>query len=405
MLEPKTFYRDFDNLLRQIRHQKADENFLFSIFEAVQHNFAETIKLGHIRLYQERNDAFVFLHDFDIVDGPDFVDRFATSDEAVQKVLKHGSFIYDEQRNVFLQTKTFDYHATPAAILIRSPEQRWIAVFELLTGWLREEVIFSLNAIRTAINQRLFSEAINTELEQAAEIQTSLLPQVPPNFPGYEVAARSCPTEIVGGDLYDFFDFDGEIHGVCIGDASGHGLPAALLARDVVTGLRMGLEKHMKMVHTLQKLNSVIYRSTFSSRFISLFYAEFEKEGNLIFTNAGHPAPFVIHNNKIHDLNATGLILGAIPDIKLHRSYAHMLPGSVLVLFSDGLFERENPNEEIYTINRLKSCARKHQNKSAEDLIEAIFAEVDRFGAGTKWEDDSTLVVIKRLHTPTTSLP
>jgi len=397
MLEPKTFYRDFDNLLRQIRHQKADKNFLFSIIAAVQHNFAAAIKLGHIRLYEERNDAFVFLRDFDIMDGPDFVDRFSTSDEAVRKVLKHGSFIYDDQRNVFLQTETFDYYATPAAILIRSPEQRWIAVFELLAGWMREEVIFSLNAIRTAINQRLFSEAINTELEQAAEIQTSLLPQVPPKFPGYEVAATTRPTEIVGGDLYDFFDFDGEIHGVCIGDASGHGLPAALLARDVVTGLRMGLEKHMKMVHTLQKLNSVVYRSTFSSRFISLFYAELEKEGNLIFTNAGHPAPFIVHDNTIHDLNATGLILGALPDIKLHRSYAHMVPGSVLVLFSDGLFERENPNEEIYTINRLKNCARKHQKKNAEDLIEAIFTEVDRFGAGAKWEDDCTLVVIKRL--------
>ena len=95
------------------------------------------------------------------------------------------------------------------------------------------------------------------------------------------IAGFSKPAELVGGDLFDYFNFDNEEFGVCIGDASGHGLPAALLVRDVVTGLRMGLEKQMKMVYTFKKLNNVIYRSVYSTRFISLFYAEIQKDGNL----------------------------------------------------------------------------------------------------------------------------
>lgn len=397
MLEPKVFYRDFDSLLKQIRHQKTDKNYLSSIFEAVRQNFAEAIKLGHIRLYEERTDAFVFVRDFEIADGPDFIDRIPVDDEAVQSVLRNGSFIFDEQRTAFLKSSSKDYHATPAAIVIRSPEKRWIAVFELLDGWQREEVIFSLNAIRTAINQRLLSEAVNSELEQAAQIQRSLLPQQPPEIPGYDIAFRTQPTEIVGGDFYDFFDFDDEIFGVCIGDASGHGLPAALLVRDVVTGLRMGLEKQMKMVHTIKKLNHVIYRSTFSSRFVSLFYGEFEQDGNMIFTNAGHPAPFLVRGDKIEELKATGLILGALPEISLHRSYARMEPGSVLAMFSDGLFERESPEEEIYGLPRLKEFIRQHQELTASEILDAVFEEVERFGGGTKWDDDITMLMIKRL--------
>jgi len=397
MLEPKKFYRNFDNLLKEIRHQKTGKNYLSVILEVVQGSFGDEIKLGHVRLYEEVNDSFVLAQDFGEQDSSHFTENLHTERECVQQVLIHGSYIYDEDPHVFLVEPTADYHAVPAAILIRGHEQRWIAVFELQSGWEREEVVFSLNAIRTAINQRLFSEAINSELHQAAEIQRSLLPQIMPEIPGYQLAALSRATEIVGGDLYDFYQLDEDVFGVCIGDASGHGLPAALLVRDVVTGLRMGLEKQMKMVHTLKKLNHVIYRSTFSSRFVSLFYGEFERDGHLIFVNAGHPAPIIVKGQQVSELKATGLILGAVPEIALHRSYAHLEPDSVLVLFSDGLFERENPKEDLYSIKRLKQCVVKHQALDAQGILEAVFSDVDKFGHGAKWEDDSTLVIVKRL--------
>jgi sigma-B regulation protein RsbU (phosphoserine phosphatase) len=398
MIEPKIFYRDFDRLLKRIRQEKTGDNFLFTIFTEVQKNFGDTLHLGNIKLFEDKGDEFVLIHSLINGNGRDTIQKLSLDSPAVQELFKHGSYIYDDpQFSIDPEMSQQPYYAIPAAILIRSTDRRWIAVFELKTGWMREEVLFSLNAIRTALNYRLFSEAIQNELEQAAQIQKSLLPAQSPQTNEYQIAARSQPTEIVGGDLYDFFEFDEEALGICIGDASGHGLPAALLVRDVVIGLRMGMEKHMKMVHTFQKLNSVIYRSTFSSRFVSLFYGEIERDGHLIYVNAGHPAPFVVKGDTVQDLKATGLILGALPEIKLHRSYAHMQPGAVLVLYSDGILERENDQEEAFNIRRLKKLVQKHQEKSAPEILEMVFEKVYEYGNRRKWEDDCTVVVIKRV--------
>ena len=397
MIEPKLFYRNFDDLLKKIEHNASGKNFLRSILDEVYKNFQETLHIGSLRLYEDKGDNFELTEAIGTQRNP-VAKKISSQDEALQKVLKHGSFIYDERlMSIAPEMSKQDTYAIPAAILIRSTEQRWIAVFELTEGWVREEVTFSLNAIRSALNQRLYSDAIETELEQAALIQKSLLPNHLPEFPGYQIAGRSQATEIVGGDLYDYFEFDDELLGVCLGDASGHGIPAALLVRDIVVGLRMGLEKHMKMVYTLQKLNQVIYRSTYSSRFVSLFYCEIEKDGHMIFVNAGHPAPFLVHGKQVTDLPATGLILGALPEISLHRSYTRIEPNSVLLLYSDGLFERENSKGDLFEIDRLKEVVIENQSKDAEEILKLIFDKVYEFGNRSKWDDDSTLVVIKRL--------
>ncbi len=398
MVDPKKFYRDFDQLLQKISSTTTKEGFVCSILEEIYKCFADTLHIASMRLYEDRGDEFVLVNKFKNRTRK-FTRRISTDSDAVKQVLKHGSFIYDrENLTIDPDTEGQEEYAVPAAMLIRSPEGRWIAVFELYAGWEREEVIFSLNAIRSALNYRLFSEAIHTELEQAAQIQRSLLPQNAPPIPGYEVAARSSPTEIVGGDFYDFFESDDqEIFGLAIGDASGHGLPAALLVRDCVIGLRMGIARQFKMVHSLKKLNSVIYRSTYSSRFVSLFYGEIERDGHLIFVNAGHPAPFVVDGDEVQTLNATGLILGALPEITLHRSFAHMKPGSILVLFSDGIYEREDAQEEAYGIERLHRLVQAHQEKSPEEILQLIFDTLDSYGNHTVWEDDSSVVIVKRL--------
>lgn len=401
MIDPKTFYRDFDILLKKIRHERRHKNFIFSILKEVQTKFGASLKISNLRIYEERGDEYVLVHSLVEQNGNTIVPTLSVNAEAVKQVLNNGSYIYDAANfTIDPQVRSQGHYAIPAAMVIKGPERNWIVLFELKDGWIREEVLFSLNAIRTALNFRLFSEAIQTELQQAEQIQRSLLPAQPPTIPGYQIAVRSQATEIVGGDLYDFFDFGGENFGVCIGDASGHGLPAALLVRDVVIGLRMGLEKNMKMVYTFQKLNNVIFRSTYSSRFVSLFYGEIESDGHLICVNAGHPAPIVVFEDQVTELKATGLILGALPEITLHRSYAQIKPNSVLVLFSDGIFERENPQEEPYSIKRLKKLVMKYQKLSAQEILENIFEDVYEFGNRNKWEDDSSVIVVKRLSRP-----
>ena len=215
-------------------------------------------------------------------------------------------------------------------------------MFTLTRSWVREEVEFYLNAVRAQLNFQLHSDAMKNDMQKAAIIQQSLLPNSTPDITGYEIAGRSYPAEVVGGDFFDFSVFSDDVFGVAVGDASGHGLPAALLVRDVVTGLRMGVEKEVKMAEAMEKLNRILQRSTLSTRFVSLFYGVIESSGNFYYVNAGHPPPLLISGSLVRQLKATGTILGAIPEISLEQAFTCFEPGGLLVMYSDGLLERLN---------------------------------------------------------------
>jgi sigma-B regulation protein RsbU (phosphoserine phosphatase) len=399
MITPKDFYRKLDNLITKIGKEKTSQYFLSSIAAELEKTFGEDLKIANGRLYKETGDEYVLVSAPGKSKGVRAIPKFPASAEAVSRVLDNGSYIYDDpalsiDRQINLQQE----YAIPAAFYIRRKGKRWIFIFELKSGWVREEVEFCLNAVRTALNYRMFSDAVNNEFEQAAMIQRSLLPAATPKIPGYQIAARSKPAELVVGDFYDFFEFDEEMFGVGIGDASGHGLLAAMSVRDVVTGLRMGLEKEMKMVHTIKKLNRVLHRSTYSTRFATLFYGELERNGNLLFVNAGHPAPLLVRGEQVKELKANGTILGALPEIAIQRGFAYFELNAVLVMYSDGIFERLNREDEQYGVSRLKKLIIRHQQKTAPEILDLIFDAVFQYGSGARWDDDATVVVIKRMN-------
>jgi phosphoserine phosphatase RsbU/P len=396
MLEPKTFYRKLDFLLNKIGRGKTGRDFLFTIVKDIEDTFGSDLRIENGRVYQEEEEEFVLIYSHSTHKIRNSIPQ---SSKALQNVLEFKTFIFNIETlaNDFSNNIQGEYNI-PAALSVHNPSNRWILVFDIKSDWIREEIEFCLNAVRTALNYRLYSEAMKNEMEQAAYIQQSLLPSIIPKIQDWEIAGRSIPAELVGGDLYDYYEFDGEGFGLTIGDASGHGMPAALLVRDVITGLRMGMERGMKMVYTLKKLNRVIYKSVYSTRFISLFMAEFENNGNLVYVNAGHPAPILIDGKEVTELESTGLIFGALPEINLSSSYAKMHRGSVLVLFSDGIFERQNSNKEFYGIDRLKKCILRNKEKCAQEILNVIFNEVNEFGKKDKWEDDATILVIKRLN-------
>lgn len=258
MIQPKDLYRKLAALLAKIDAGRTKDDFLFSVLAKLENAFAKDLHIANGRLYREDRDQFLLMN------APD---RKASANPE-----------------------------DPAAL---------------------DAVEFCLNAVRALLNFRLVADAMTNDVQQAAIIQQSLLPSNPPHLAGYETAGRSEPAEVVGGDFFDFSVFGEEVFSVAVGDASGHGLPAALLVRDVVTGLRMGVEKEMKMGEAMQKLNRVIYRSTLSAHFVSLFYGEIESNGTIFYVNAGHLPPLLVHGVQVKQLKATGTILGALPEISL----------------------------------------------------------------------------------------
>ena len=122
-----------------------------------------------------------------------------------------------------------------------------------------------------------------------------------------------------------------------------------------------------------------------------------ELNGSLFYINAGHPSPILINDDKIIELESTGIVFGALPEIELRRSYIKINRGSVLVLFSDGLVERQNDKGDEFNPECLKEVIAKNKNMDAEEILNAIFQAANEFGNMSKWKDDATAVVIKRI--------
>jgi sigma-B regulation protein RsbU (phosphoserine phosphatase) len=412
MIQPKDLYRELAALLANINDRSGEDDFLFSVLMKLENSFARDLHISNGRLYIEDLDRFLPVKPPDWLETSDSDGVIALDTEAVQHIMRNGSYIFNNPSALINnQTAEQGEYVIAAAFTVRNPENRWIIVFTLQSGWVREEVEFCLNAVRALLNFRLQSDAMKNDMQQAALIQQSLLPSSPPQIAGYETAGRSCPAEVVGGDFFDFSIFGDDVFSVAIGDASGHGLPAALLVRDVVTGLRMGVEKEMKMseamqklnrvIHrstlsAMQKLNRVIHRSTLSARFISLFYAEIERNCNIFYVNAGHPPPFLVHGTQVTQLKATGTILGAVSEISLQRAFTCFEPGAVLVMYSDGLLERLNNDDEEFGLARLTKLIVQNQYRDAQEILDIIHQTIFAFGAESKWQDDITVVVIKK---------
>jgi sigma-B regulation protein RsbU (phosphoserine phosphatase) len=269
-----------------------------------------------------------------------------------------------------------------------------ILSFNVSPGVSREDILFSLSMIRQSIAQRLREQHFASILEEARMIQHSILPQRPPTFPGFDIHGRTLPAEGVSGDYFDFIALSEGVMGLAIADATGHGLPAALVVRDIHMGLRMGVDRDFKIVRTLQKLNQIIHRSRLSTKFVSLFYGELEANGTFIYANAGHPAPIMIKaDGPVLLLKEGGPILGPTPAAVYYRGYVKLGPGDLLCLYSDGITEATDSGGQEFGADRLVKLLKKNRQLPAADLTQLVF---DRIARWEKTPRDDRTVVIAR---------
>jgi sigma-B regulation protein RsbU (phosphoserine phosphatase) len=278
-------------------------------------------------------------------------------------------------------------------------EGDYLISFDVATGHGDiEDLRSSLNIIRLAINQKLRQNRFVEIIEDARRIQGSILPKRVPRYADYDMAGDSRPAEEVGGDFFDYIPVTAEIFDLVIADASGHGLPAALQVRDVHVGLRMGLTRDFKVSRTVERLNTIINRSKLASKFVSLFIAELETNGNLIYTNAGHVPPFILHSDgRTEFLREGGMVLGPSPDATYRRGFAQLLPGDVLVLYTDGLTEcSHHRTGEQFELERLVRLVKRNAAKPAREIVAAVFQAVSRFAGTPTPSDDQTVLIVRR---------
>ncbi len=264
-----------------------------------------------------------------------------------------------------------------------------------------DHVVATLNIVRLAVNQKLRAERVLALLEDARRIQDSILPRRLPSPGDFQIAARTEPAEIVGGDFYDVITLGDSTFDVVVADATGHGLPAALQVRDVFTGLRMGLSREFKLTRTLERLNRIIHRSRLATNFVTLFLAEIDLSGAVTYCNAGHPPALIVRpDGSVQRLTNGGLILGPNPNATYTIGLAQLDPGDILVLYSDGITETRRPaDDEEFSEQRLTRLLRRVRHLPPRAVVERIFQAVNSFSAGPP-ADDRTVVVVKRRPCP-----
>jgi sigma-B regulation protein RsbU (phosphoserine phosphatase) len=397
LLDPKRLYRRLDSLFGSLDHSRPQAQLLKAFLQESFTALADDIQLSAALLYAERRDDFVLL------------DRVGELFEPVKESLsaelpplgltfEHRVFIFpDPAQEGSPQVLGIVPPQPVAALTMGRRPNRYVFFFVLRPSWERDELDFTLNTLRVAFGSRLKDERVRGSFRQAAEIQRSLLPDEAPRFAGFDIGFQSLATEEVGGDFFDFLSLSDDTLGISIGDASGHGLPAALLVRDVVTGLRMGIEKELRVAPVFSRLNKVIHRSNLSSRFVSVFYGELTASGTLTFVNAGHQPPLLFSQRRVESLDIGGTVIGPLPEARFELGGTRMEPGSTLVLCTDGILERRDARGEFFGEERLSNEVLAKPGESSQETVSRLFQTVLDFGLGRPWDDDATLMVVRRL--------
>ena len=306
--------------------------------------------------------------------------------------------------------KTGYYTRSMLCVPIRNREQKIVGVLQLLNktvGAFGPRDLEFLNGISdhmaiamenaTLHMELLEKQRMEQELQLGREIQSRLLPQPPVDVRETQLAALSVPCYEVGGDYYDFIELpDGDI-GLAIGDVSGKGVAAALIMSSVQAALRVAAPIEDDLARLVQRLNALIFRSARGRKYATFFFGRYTPStGILRYVNAGHNPPFISTAAGLMELHSTGKPIGILPDSAYTEATAEMPPGATLFLYTDGLNEAADPDEEEFGNERLRQLFAAERSNPARDIPTRVVASVTRFERGARAADDKTIVVMRR---------
>jgi len=278
--------------------------------------------------------------------------------------------------------------ATPLIVINRVSEGK------IAEEWSADIVTPFLEEIEQQARER---ERVEQDLRVARRIQQASLPKEVPEIQGWQINPHYQPAREVGGDFYDFFELEDGRLGLVVGDATGHGIPAALVMSTTCGMVRAVALSVDSPGEVLVRVNEALSDRIPSNMFVTCFYAILEpKSGRLLYANAGHDLPYVRRGGNAEELMARGMPLGLMPGMSYEEKEIILGAGEAALFYSDGLVEAHDPEGEMFGFPRLQALVAEHAE--GEPLVDFLMEELYSFvGEGWEQEDDITLVTIQRV--------
>jgi len=264
-----------------------------------------------------------------------------------------------------------------------------------------EKALRELLAMKESLEAQARLNAIEHELDIARKIQQGIVPTIFPAFPGhdeFEIYGKMVAARHVGGDFFDYFLLDDHRLGFVIGDVSGKGVPAAIMMAVSRTLLRAVASQVGSAGECLTRVNNIIRADNDENLFVTVFYGILDiRTGELEYSNGGHNPPYVISRaGDIRALTGTsGIVVGIIEDSSYTTQQISLDHGDVVFLFTDGVTEAMNVNEEFFDDERLEAILRGHRGESLSELFAKVYGEVEAFAGGAPQSDDVTVLGVR----------
>ena len=241
---------------------------------------------------------------------------------------------------------------------------------------------------------------LENELEFSQQVQRALLPQRIPEIAGLKLAAFSRPAQMLSGDYFDFFQFSDESAGLAIADAMGHGVSASMIMTSLQTALRTLVPESSSPAEVLGRINRFYLHNSRFTTFVTVFLGQYNPlTHRLTYCNAGHnpPALYRHQEQRVEWLPPTGAAIGLIEDNPLRSGEVRLEEGDMLLLYTDGVTEATNPQQEAFGVTRLADALRQSAGLASREVVQSLRERLQEFTGEALLSDDVTLVVGVRL--------
>ena len=256
-----------------------------------------------------------------------------------------------------------------------------------------------LAMLREAMESHDKLVALRNELDIAYSMQQSILPAEFPQSPLFEVFGSMEPARDVGGDFFEVLNLPGGRVGLAVADVSGKGVPSALFMMSSSTLLRGAAVGRTSPDEVLQEINRLLCDNNEAAMFVTVFFGIFNPAtGEFVFANGGHNPPLVVGRDGSSRLleQTAGVALGVAPDIAYERRSVTLDPGEMMVLYTDGVTEAENEDQEQFGVGRLQAVYAEDRTAGAREANEAVFRAVREFAGDALQFDDITCLTLRR---------